>query len=217
MAGQITGIEVQKKNKERANIFIDGQFAFGLAIIEAARLRAGQHLSDADIAALLAVDEQARAHELALDFLSYRPRSQAEVARRLREKGFAELTIEYVLQRLSRAGLIDDVEFARYWIANREQFKPRGGRALGYELRQKGIADDIIDDLIQDIDEAESAYRAAAPKIHRWRLLDPLEFRRKLGSFLQRRGFSYAVIAEVWERFQTEGEETSSDENDRED
>lgn len=217
MAGQITGIDVQKKNKERANIFIDGEFAFGLTIVEAAHLRTGQYLSDENIAALQAADEQTRAYEFALDFLSCRPRSRAEVARRLREKEFAEPTIEYVLQRLFRAGLIDDMEFARYWIGNREQFKPRGKRALGYELRQKGIADSIIDDLLQDIDQVDSAYRAAAPQIRRWRLLEPLEFRRKLGSFLQRRGFTYDVIAEVWERVRVEGEEISSDNNDRED
>ncbi|MBN1935366.1 MAG: RecX family transcriptional regulator [Anaerolineae bacterium] len=217
MAGRITAIKIQKKDRERASIFIDGQFAFGLALVEAARLRTGQHLSDEDIAALQTVDEQARAYEFALDFLSYRPRSQAEVARRLRDKEFLEPTIEYVLQRLSRAGLIDDVEFARYWIGNREQFKPRGMRALRYELREKGIANDIVEELLQDLDQTDSAHRAAAPKIRRWRQLDPLEFRRKLAGFLQRRGFTYNVIAEVWERIQTDGEATLPDNDERED
>jgi regulatory protein len=206
MAGQITAIQVQKKNKQRANIFLDGEFAFGLALIEAAKLSKGQYLSDDDIAVLRMADEQASAYESALGFLSYRPRSSAEVAHRLREKAFCESTIEHTVQRLSRAGLIDDEEFARYWITNREQFKPRGVRALHYELRQKGIAEHLIDDLVQDIDEVESAYCAAASKLGKWQHLDPDTVRRKLSGHLQRRGFDYAVISQVWERIQAERE-----------
>lgn len=206
MAGYITALEAQKKNRERVNVFIDGRFAFGLALIDAARLRVGQYLSDDDIAALQAADEQTRAYEFALDFLAYRPRSQAEVVRRLRDKGFLEPTIECVLHRLSQAGLIDDVAFARYWIENREQFKPRGTRALRYELREKGIADEVIDELLEEVNPSDSAYRAIVPRLSRWRRLDPATFRRKLAAFLQQRGFSYEVIAEVWERLQAEGE-----------
>ncbi|MBN1582747.1 MAG: RecX family transcriptional regulator [Anaerolineae bacterium] len=206
MAGQITAIQAQKKNQQRANIFLDGEFAFGLALIEAAKLSKGQYLSDEDIAALRMADEQARAYEFALDFLSYRPRSSAEVDRRLRKKEFCESTIEHTVQRLSRAGLIDDEEFARYWISNREQFKPRGARALRYELHQKGIAERIIDDLVQDVDELESAYRAMSPKLAQWQHLDSSTFRRKLTGHLQRRGFNYAVISQVWERIQAERE-----------
>jgi len=83
MAGRITAIRVQKRNRKRANVFIEGDFAFGLAMIEAAKLSKGQYLSDEEIASLRLADEKERAYELALGFLSYRPRSQAEVARRL--------------------------------------------------------------------------------------------------------------------------------------
>ncbi len=217
MAGRITAIEAQKKNRERVNVFIDGQFAFGLALIDAAGLRVGQHLSDQEIKALQAADEQTQAYEFALDFLAYRPRSQAEVARRLRDKGFLESTIESVLRRLAQAGLLDDAEFARYWIENREQFRPRGTRALRYELREKGVAEDVIAELLQQVDPLESAYRAVAARLPRWRQLDPPRFRRKLANFLQQRGFSYEVIAEVWERVQAEEETSSPDDNERED
>jgi regulatory protein len=204
MAGRITAIQVQKKNRHRANIFLDDEFAFGLALIEAAKLSKGQYLSDDDISRLRTADEQARAYEFALDFLSYRPRSSAEVARRLCKKEFCASTIAQVVQRLGRAGLIDDEEFARYWIDNREQFRPRGKRALRYELRRKGISNQVIDNLLQGIDEEENAYRAAAPQLARWQHLDPTTFRRKLTSYLQRRGFNYDVISQVWERIQSE-------------
>jgi len=207
MAGRITAIRVQKRNRKRANVFIEGDFAFGLAMIEAAKLSKGQYLSDEEIASLRLADEKERAYELALGFLSYRPRSQAEVARRLRQKGFCEPVVERVLQRLSQAGLLDDQAFARYWIDNREQFKPRGIRALRQELRQKGIPDDVVDELVKDVDEIESAYRAVAQRVPRWQHLDPVAFRRKLSGHLQRRGFGYDVIREVWDRVMAEREE----------
>jgi len=135
MAGTITALRFQKRNKYRVNVYIDGQFAFGLAAIEAARLRVGQTLSDDDVARLRMRDEVERAYERALNFLSYRPRSEAEVRRNLRKKNVEEEVVEEVTGRLTRAGLLNDQEFARYWVENRLQFNPRGARALRHELR----------------------------------------------------------------------------------
>jgi len=130
MAGKITALRFQKRNKDRVNVYIDGQFAFGLAAIEAARLQVGQTLSDDDVARLRVRDEVERAYERALNFLSYRPRSEAEVRRNLYKKDVEDEVVEVVVERLTRAGLVDDREFARYWVENRLQFNPRGARAL---------------------------------------------------------------------------------------
>ena len=200
MAGQITAIEVQKRNPRRANVFIDGEFAFGLAMIEAAKLSKGQYLSPKDIEALLELDQEERAYENALNFLSYRPRSRAETARHLHKKGFSQETTQAVLDRLGRAKLLDDEAFAQYWISNREQFKPRGQYALRQELRQKGIGSSIIDALLEDVDETEGAYRAATKRLARWKRLDPAVRRRKMTDYMRRRGFSYETARQVWER-----------------
>ncbi len=204
MAGRITAIRVQKRNPNRANVYIDDQFAFGLEMIEAAKLSRGQCLSDQDIAALKTVDEVGRAYESAMRLLSYRPRSRSEVVWRLRKKDFPEPAIDAALERLVRVGLLDDRAFAEYWISNREQFKPRGRYALRHELRQKGVASGIIDDLLEELDETENAYRAAMQRLNRWDRLDPKVVRRKLSAYLQRRGFGYSVIQEVWKRIQAE-------------
>ena len=215
MAGQITEIRVQKRNPRRANVFVDDEFAFGLAMIEAAKLHKGQYLSDEDIAALQVADEQERAYERALHFLSYRPRSKAEVARRLR-RDFSEAGVDAVVCRLSRVGLLDDEAFAEYWISNREQFKPRGRRALRYELRQKGVDHDIIDALLEQNNEVEGAYRVATGRLARWQHLDVTTLRRKLSEYLVRRGFSYQAIGEVWERIAAERENDESEGEERE-
>lgn len=199
MAGTITTLRFQKRNKDRVNVYLDGQFAFGLAAIEAARLRVGQTLDDEDIARLQEKDEVERAYERALNFLSYRPRSEAEVRRNLRKKKVDDDVIDAVVARLMRAGMLDDREFARYWMQNRMQFNPRGARALRHELRQKGVPPSIIADTLADFDEDAAARRASEAGARRLAHLEPDDFRRKLGGYLARRGFSSAVIVSLVE------------------
>jgi regulatory protein len=212
MAGTISALRYQKRNKNRVNVYLDGQFAFGLAAIEAARLRVGQVLSGDDVARLRRQDDVERAHERALNFLSYRPRSEAEVRRNLRKKDVTDEAIEAVVERLTRAGMLDDREFARYWVENRLQFNPRGARALGHELREKGVPVSIIDDMLVGFDEEPAARKAAEAGARRLAHLEPTAFRRRLGAYLARRGFSYAVIAPlVEEMLDAAGSEAVSD------
>jgi len=199
MAGIITALHVQKRNKNRVSVYLDGQFAFGLAAVKAVCLRVGQVLEDDDIARLCKQDEAERAYERALNFLSYRPRSEAEVRRNLRRKNVEDEVAEVVVERLTRVGLLDDREFARYWIDNRRQFKPRGARALRHELRQKGVSSSIIDHALVGFDEEAAARKAAEARVRRLAHLDPDDFRRKLSAYLARRGFFYSVIAPIVE------------------
>jgi regulatory protein len=204
MAGRITAIRVQKRNRERASIYIDGEFAFGLELIEAAKLSTGQVLREEDVAALKVIDEIGRAREAALNFLAHRPRSKSEVTQRLRKHGYPEEAIAAALERLERAGFVDDRAFAEYWVRNREQFRPRGRYALRQELRQKGIESDLIEVALRDLDETDSAYRAAMQRAAQWSRLDESSAYRKCSGFLQRRGFGYDVIREAWARIQVE-------------
>ncbi|MEA3460026.1 MAG: RecX family transcriptional regulator, partial [Chloroflexota bacterium] len=141
-----------------------------------------------------------KAHDRALHFLSYRPRSEAEIQRYLRDKGVPKPIEEEIIQRLKAVGLLDDLAFARYWVEDRERFKPRSARMLRYELRRKGVSDEIIAKALEDLDEEESAYRAAGHRAHRLLNLDYKSFRRRLGAYLRRRGFSYEVARNASER-----------------
>jgi len=194
MGKQITALEAQKRDPERVNVHLDGQFAFGLAAIEATRLRVGQVLSDEDIVRLQRRDAEERAVGRALDLLSYRPRSQAEVGRRLKRKGCEEETVGQALDRLSQVGLLDDLAFARYWVENRSQFNPRGVAVLRRELVQKGVDERFIEQALAEYDEEAAAARAAEGLVRRLSGLDPATFRRRLHDHLARRGFPYAVI-----------------------
>lgn len=195
--GQITALTAQKRNPNRVNVYIDQEFAFGLAAMTAVSLRIGQTVTPADIERLQTADQLESAKETAIRFIGYRPRSVAETEKKLQEKGFEEQTIGAAIERLQELALLDDEAFAHYWVEQRETFKPKSHLAMRQELRQKGIATDIVDQVLGVVDEYQSAYRAAEGKIRLWQDADEETFRTKLMGYLQRRGFSYRIIKEV--------------------
>ncbi len=195
MAGTITALKFQQRNKERVNVYLDGEYAFGLDAVEAVQLRKGQVLSGAEIAALKAQDERNRAFNQAVRFLSYRPRSRVEVERYLRGKAIAEEVVAHVVARLEQAKYLDDEAFALFWVENREQFKPRSQRALRYELRQKGVSDEVINQALSELDDETAAWHAIEGRLSRWANLPGDEFRQKAAGYLSRRGFDYSTIS----------------------
>jgi regulatory protein len=205
--GLVTAIEPQARHANRYNLYVDNRFALGLSAIVAARLHVGQSLSDDDLAALERAEALENAHEKALRFLEPRPRSRAEVKQHLVKHKIAAEVIEPVIARLTDAGLLDDAAFAKYWVENREAFRPRAPRALRFELRQKGLADAAIAEALSAVDEGESAYRAGAARAQRWRNLEQREFLNKVSAFLVRRGFSYEIAKNTAKRLWDETRE----------
>lgn len=197
---KVTALKVQARNKNRANVYLDGVFAFGLVKIEAARLRIGQELSDADIERLKQTDTAEMAYEQALKFISYRPRSEAEVRQHLKKKDVSDSKIENALTRLRNAGLVNDEQFARYWVETRAAFRPKGKRALKAELRAKGVAASEMEASLSETSDVEVARQLADKRARRLKGLPWLDFRRKLSEYLARRGIDYEVISDAVER-----------------
>lgn len=194
---KITDLKTQKHDSQRINVYLDGEFAFGVARAVAPWLKIGKELSREKIEELTTKDSVEKAYQRALNYLSYRERSQEEVRRNLRKHDVPDLVIEDVLERLQRNTLVNDKRFAEKWVENRAAFHPRSRRALASELYQKGIARTIIDEVLADVDEHEMAYKVAQKKLRRVQGLEWPEFRKKLNGYLGRRGFSYGVCAEV--------------------
>ena len=197
----ITAIEGQKRRTARVNIFLDGAFAFNLGTEVAAEqgLHLGQVLSDLQMEELGRADLCQRCLNSALRFLSHRPRSEAETRMRLR-RDFGEETIDRVILQLKARQMIDDFAFDRFWRENRESFSPRSERMLKLELRRKGICAEIVDEVLEGIDEAEDAYRAAQRSAASLSREDYDAFRQRLGALLRRRRFSYEVANQAIER-----------------
>lgn len=197
----VTALKVQARNKNRVNVYLDGDYAFGLVKVEAARLRIGQALTDADIERLKEADAAETAYEKTLYFLSYRPRSEAEIRRYLKKKQLPDNQQAAVVARLRQAGLVDDSTFAGQWVENRAAFRPKGKRAIQAELRAKGVAAKDIEAALEGVDDSATARQLAAaraPRLLRQRL-SKADFKRKLGEYLARRGFDYETITEAVE------------------
>ena len=201
---KITALVVQKRNPNRVNIHLDGEYAFGVARIVAAWLRVGSELDEKKIEQLQIEDARERALQQALLFLSYRARSESEIRQNLIKNEIPESVIDLTLERLRQDGLANDGQFARAWVENRSAFRPRSRRMLAMELRQKGLNDEAVTSAMENVDDDDLAYEAALKRAPRLKDLEWIEFRKKLSEFLARRGFSYSVIAPVVTRIWNE-------------
>ncbi len=154
---KITALVVQKRNPNRVNIHLDGEYAFGVARIVAAWLRVGLELDEKKIEQLQNEDAHERALQQALLFLSYRARSESEIRQNLVKHEIPETVIDLTLEKLRQDGLANDNEFAQAWVENRSTFRPRSRRMLAMELRQNGHDDDTTQSAVQNVDDAPLA------------------------------------------------------------
>ena len=196
--GTVTEVAVQARDKERVNVAVDGAHAFSLALEVAERegVAPGLVLDRDRIDALLAVDSAARATAAALAFLGYRPRTEREVRDRLRERGHAPAAVEATIARLRGWRYLDDAGFARAWVEGRVEHQPRGRRLLEQELRQKGVDRETAREAVADADYDEAAAAVALAR-KRWPAYaadDPAAAERRLGAYLQRRGFGWDAV-----------------------
>ena len=134
-----------------------------------------------------------RALSVALRYISYRQRSSSEVKSKLLEQHPTAI-VDLVLQKLEETNLLDDEQFAFQWVEFRNKIRPKSAIMLRRELAQKGVATDLIEKAVVDVDDSHNAY-IAATKFRGKR--DPRtvnNFTEKLFSHLKRRGYSYTVI-----------------------
>ncbi len=190
------------RSRQRVNVFLDGKFAFSLEaeVVVKEGLQVEQELSGSQIEALAKSDHFHRCLNATVHYLSYRPRSESEIRERLRRRGFDGDSVEAVIAKLKEQGLVNDMAFAQFWKDNRVSFSPRSQWLTKLELRRKGVATNIIDQVVDEVGDADNAYRAALSKARGLPLSDYQGFRRRLGDYLKRRGFGYEVINHTVER-----------------
>jgi regulatory protein len=140
--------------------------------------------------------------DTALRFLARRPRAEHEVRLCLRRAGADEAAADAAVRQLREHRLLDDAAFARYWVEQRQTFRPRGARLLRTELVRFGVEASVAKEASAAAEDAavDDAYRAAARRAVQLRGLDQRSFQTRLGGFLARRGFDWEVVAQVVER-----------------
>lgn len=217
LKGEITDLKAGKNPKvQRSNVYLNGKFAFSLdnEVIAREKLKVGKVLSSEEINKLAETDRVQLCIQAAFRFLSYRPRSEAEIRARLKLKGYNSQEIDQTTIKLTGMNLLNDESFAEFWKDNRNSFKPKSQRMVSLELKRKGVESEIIQQVVSDIDDPQNAHVLAAARARTLAITDFQVFRQKLSGYLQRRGFNYGVInnavKQVWlERTQESG--TQSD------
>jgi regulatory protein len=144
--------------------------------------------------------EEEKLFQMAVRYLAVRPRSVREMRLYLAKKKQDKKMISRIIGRLNRCRYLDDEAFARIFIENRKRNNPKSRFALTHELKQKGVSTRIIDDLLTDHDDVETACLALKARFRQWRHLDQETRRKKAVNYLRYRGFEYEAIQAAWER-----------------
>ena len=213
--GTVTKITAQVRDPKRSSVFLDGEFAFGIAtdrVLERG-LAPKDVLTAERVTELIALDTTDRAIVAGMELLSYRPRSTREIRDRLARKGFTEPAVDAAIERLAGWGYLNDGDFARRWVENRIEHRPRGSRLLAQELRHKGIDRELIGETLEeaDIDELAAALQAGERKAQSYAKLEPAVAKRRLSGFLLRRGFTGGTVRQATEQLLGEPIEDDGD------
>lgn len=203
---KITAIKPQKRDAERVNVHVDGEFRLALSREVAVRggLRVGDEVDEARLTELEAEDLHWKAKQASLNLLSHRARSARELERRLARKDFPAEVASAAVEDLERMGLVDDAAFAESFVRDRVRLRPKGKRVLVQELRARGVDAETADAAVGEVMEEEGVSelelaRAAAAKWGARSGEDPQSARRRLYGYLARRGFGSDAIREVLE------------------
>ncbi len=204
----VTAIIQQKKDTAKYNIFVDGTFAFALSMQDIAyfKLKEGVQIAQQTYDFIQENLIYIKAQDTALHYLGYQMRTQAQVRKKLEEKGFAEPVVERVMAFLSKYGYCDDMAYAKSYIRQCQKLRPKGAYVLKMELHQRGVAQEIVEQAIQEagLCEIEDAAYWIRKKIKgSIEDLDEKEKRRLYG-FLQRKGYRWDTIAEAMRMIQEE-------------
>lgn len=224
----ITAIRPDERRPDLYHVeFAGGEtLALDAALVAEERLSPGDTLADADIERLRAQAAEREAFDRAARFLAPRPRSRAEVRRRLLRPSPHRApppvdVVERALDRLERLGYLNDTEFAAYWAEQRERFSPRSARAVRQELRQRGVDSETAAASADPDDDERRAIAAGRKRLASLAQADYQTFFTRMGGFLQRRGFGYGVaraaIRQLWAETRDEGAPTADAADDADD
>jgi regulatory protein len=215
MPRRISALRIGRDGR-RVMVEFDGTESVPLTKAAAAGLHVGQTFAPPEIERLQHESRLQDAYARCLGLVARRPRSRAEIERYLRGRDLADAEREEVIARLTEREWINDREFARVWVENRQEFRPRSERALRMELRRFGVPEEETREALQGMDEGLSALSAARKKAAR--LLrsvgeNPdarLAFQKKMTAYLASRGFNYELSREtarsVWAELSAEDE-----------
>ena len=212
----VTAIEDQKRDPAKSNVYLDGQFAFSLLKQDVLyfRIKVGEELSEDTFQYIQDSLLYIRAQEIALHFIGYKMRTEAEVRRKLEEKEIQPEIRERVMAFLKKYDYVNDALYVQKYVQERERLAPRGKNLLQLELRQKGVAEKTITAVLaeMELDEADAAVRLLEKKLRHAALPLEQKQKQKLLAFLMRKGFDFETAKEAISQMMEQLEKTKTEE-----
>lgn len=194
----ITSIK-QQKLKGRVNVYLDGEFSFGIDLdsFVLLNLQVGQSLTQDEIEKAKNTSNFQKNLEKVYRFAMVRPRSEKEFRDYFRRKHFDESNHESLIKKLKQLDLLNDLEFAKAWANSR--LKKKSVKVVRLELSQKGIDRNVIEDVLSDVkvDDFSIAKRLIEKRLYKWQNLDSKTKKLKMSQYLAGKGFDWNVIEKV--------------------
>lgn len=208
----ITDVQRQRKRNQRRSIYIDGEFAFGVGeetYVKFALFK-GREVDEAFLEEVQQWDEVYYAKQTALNYVNVRLRSKKEVHDKLRDREYSEEAIKVAISFLFEYQLLDDGVFARAWVKDKLLKREVGRMKLESELRKKGVNKEVtaetLDEILGDNREEQEAFKAAEKKARKIRHDDPRKWDQSMSSFLANRGFGWAIVKKVLQKYRDDRE-----------
>lgn len=200
--GKITNISVQKKNKNRCNIYIDNIFVFGVSneLIYKENLKIGMIIDEEKLKKIAYEENLINCKETALKIIERSYKTKKEMIKKLLEKGYALEEINETLKFLEKYNFINDESYAKAFINDRT--KTQGKQKIKYALKNKGISDEIIEEELSKLDMEKEKENANILALKKYNILikresDKYKLKEKIIRFLISRGYNYEVAKDA--------------------
>lgn len=202
---EITSIEPQIKDKTRCSVFVDGRFYCGIKLEVAIkfRLKAGMQIEKEELDKIQLETEKAQAMDKALTHLSATMKTKKQMRDFLAKKGYVSAVADYVLERLSYYGYVNDEAYCKAYISS---VTGKGKRAIEAELLKRGIAKRTVEEALEDVEEDGEEIVALLQKYLRGKEINK-ENLYKGCRYLIGKGYSYDAAKNACERLDEEGED----------
>lgn len=199
---KITKIEIQKKKKNRYNIYLDDEFAFGVdeATLIKFALQKDMEVTKEQIVEIQREDFYQQAYQKALSFLNFKLRTTKEVFQKLEKLEYDEVTIHQVLQHLQEMGLLNDRFYAESYLHENAILAKKGPKAVAFELKKKGISDALIQQVLSsfsDEQQLEQALEMGQQYVNRQTQVSIKSAKQKVYTYLLQKGYDSDVIQQA--------------------
>ena len=190
---EITDIRQAAKNPERANVFVDGKYAFSLDVSQVVdlKLKVGKKISEEDLAEYKKASEFGKLYQRTLEWVLMRPRSEREARdylyKKIYDKKLDKDYIDKIIDKLQDKKYLDDERFAEWYVESRFIKKGISQKRLKMELMRKGIANEIIEKVLSARNDEEEILKIIVKKRDKY---DD----DKLIQYLCRQGFSFELV-----------------------